>query len=170
MSLNELGENSQATVTLGKFVNNPIIKLSLACSFQKMFFIGQKLKHVHMTYYFLELLIFFWLALVGIYRLEFISYYIKEILHVNPAYTGNQSLNKNKDIYFHLSLILMLKNPVLLMLSKNSLSTVSNFSQFHEHNFLKVMKHLFCSSVNFKRFLIKKCPCCCVPTIFLNTF
>ena len=26
-----------------------IIKLSLACSFQKMFFIGQNLKHVHMT-------------------------------------------------------------------------------------------------------------------------
>ena len=36
-----------------------IIKLSLACSFPKMLFIGQNLKHVHMTYSFLELLIFF---------------------------------------------------------------------------------------------------------------
>ena len=36
-----------------------IIKLSLACSFRKMLFIGQNLKHVHMTYSFLELLIFF---------------------------------------------------------------------------------------------------------------
>ena len=35
-----------------------IIKLSLAYSFRNMFFIGQNLKHVHMTYSFLELLIF----------------------------------------------------------------------------------------------------------------
>ena len=28
-----------------------------------MFFIGQNLKHIYMTYSFLELLIFFWLAL-----------------------------------------------------------------------------------------------------------
>ena len=33
----------------------------MAYSFRKMFFIGQTLKHVHMTYSFLELLIFFWL-------------------------------------------------------------------------------------------------------------
>ena len=33
------------------------IKLSLAYIFRKMFFIGQNLKHVHMTYSFLELLI-----------------------------------------------------------------------------------------------------------------
>ena len=43
-----------------------IIKLSLAYSFRKMFFIGQNLKYVHMTYSFLELLIFFWLTLVDI--------------------------------------------------------------------------------------------------------
>ena len=40
-----------------------IIKLSLACSFRKMLFVGQNLKHVHMTYSFLELLIFFSLTL-----------------------------------------------------------------------------------------------------------
>ena len=40
-----------------------IIKLSLAYSFRTKFFIGQNLKHVHMTYSFLELLIFFWLTL-----------------------------------------------------------------------------------------------------------
>ena len=39
---NELGEKSQGTVILGKFVNKT--KLSLAYSFQKMFFIGRKLK------------------------------------------------------------------------------------------------------------------------------
>ena len=34
-----------------------------------MFFIGQNLKHVHMTYSFLELLIFFWLInlVIGVY-------------------------------------------------------------------------------------------------------
>ena len=46
-----------------------IIKLSLAYSFRKMFFIGQNLNHVHMTYSFLELLIFF-LTQVDIYFLE----------------------------------------------------------------------------------------------------
>ena len=48
-----------------------------------MFFIGQNLKHVHMTYSFLELLIFFWLTLVDIYCLELISHHAKEILYGN---------------------------------------------------------------------------------------
>ena len=41
----------------------------MAYSFWKMFFIGQNLNHVHMTYSFLELLIFF-LTQVDIYFLE----------------------------------------------------------------------------------------------------
>ena len=45
-----------------------------------MFLIGQKLKHVRMTYYFFEILIFFWLTLVDIYGLEFISRHITKIL------------------------------------------------------------------------------------------
>ena len=53
-----------------------IIKLSLAYSFRKMFFIGKNLKHVHMTYFFLELEIWFWLTLV-IQCLEFISHHTK---------------------------------------------------------------------------------------------
>ena len=48
-----------------------------------MFFIGQNLKYVHMTYSFLELLIFFWLTLVDIKCLEFISHHAKEIFYVN---------------------------------------------------------------------------------------
>ena len=36
-----------------------VMKLPLAYSFQKMFFIGQNFNRVYMTYYFLELLIFF---------------------------------------------------------------------------------------------------------------
>ena len=54
-----------------------IIKLSLDYTFRK-FSNGQNLKHVHMTYFFLELLIFFWLTLADVYCLEFISYYIKD--------------------------------------------------------------------------------------------
>ena len=79
-----------------------LIKLSLAYSFRKIFFIGQNLKHVHMTYSFLELLIFFWLTQVDIYCLEFISHHITEILYLNTNSKGNQSWNKNK--HFHLFL------------------------------------------------------------------
>ena len=55
------------------------VKLSLTYSFQKMLFIGQNLKHNHMASSFFELLIFFWLTLVNIDCLEFISRYIREI-------------------------------------------------------------------------------------------
>ena len=57
--MNELGEKSRVTIILGEFCEQAIIKLSLAYSFRKMFSIGQNLKHVHITYSFLELLIFF---------------------------------------------------------------------------------------------------------------
>ena len=45
-----------------------IIKLSVAYSFRRMFFIGQNLKHVLMTYSFLKLLIFFLLILIQKYK------------------------------------------------------------------------------------------------------
>ena len=65
-----------------------------------MFFIGQILKHAHMTYSFLELLIFFWLTPT--------SYHAKDMLYViNTIFMRNQSLNKSK--HFHLFVILMLK-------------------------------------------------------------
>ena len=79
--------------------NMAIIKLSLVYSFRRMFFIGQNLKHVHMAYSFLELLIF---------CLEFISPHTKEILYVNTNFIGNQSWNTNYELF----LILMLKKPV----------------------------------------------------------
>ena len=63
----------------------------MAYSFRKMFFIGQKLKHVHITYSLLELFIFFLLYLLDIYYLQFISYHIKELLYVNTHFKGNQS-------------------------------------------------------------------------------
>ena len=52
-----------------------------------MFFIGQNLKHVDLTY-FIQLLIFFWLTLVDIHWIEIISHYIKEILYVNKKFKG----------------------------------------------------------------------------------
>ena len=50
--MNELGEKSGATIIVSTFVNKAILKFLLAYSFWKMVFIGQNLKHVHMTYYF----------------------------------------------------------------------------------------------------------------------
>ena len=64
-------------------------------SFRKMFFIGQNLKHVYMTYSFLE----FWCSfncLVGVYSLGFISHHNTEILYVNTNTKGDQSWNKKK--------------------------------------------------------------------------
>ena len=81
-----------------------IIKLSLAYIFRKMFFIGQNLKHVHMTYSFLELLIFFWLTQVDIDCLEFISHHNKEMLYLNTNSKRIQSWNKNKRFHLFLSL------------------------------------------------------------------
>ena len=52
-----------------------IIKLSVAYSFRRMFFIGQNLKHVLMTYSFLELLIFFLLTLIQKYRYSLFGAY-----------------------------------------------------------------------------------------------
>ena len=59
-------------------------------SFQKMFFIGQNLNHVHMTHSFVQLLIFF--------CLEFISHHTKEILYVNTNFMGNKSWNTNHQL------------------------------------------------------------------------
>ena len=93
-----------------------------------------------MTYFFLELLIFFWLTLVDIYYLEFISHHLKEMLYVNTWTHGNQLWNKNK--YFHLLLILMLKKPVFNIKLK-SLCVIFNFSQFHEHNIRGSLSQMF---------------------------
>ena len=79
-----------------KICKQTIIKLLLTYSFQKMFFIGQNLKYVHMTYSFVKVLIFFWLTLVNIYCLEFISHYIKEIMDISKNSKGNESWKRNK--------------------------------------------------------------------------
>ena len=73
-----------------------IIELLLAYSFRKILFIDQNLKHVHVTYSFLERLIFFRLTLVNIYCLEFISHY-KEILYINTNFKGRQSSIRSKE-------------------------------------------------------------------------
>ena len=77
------------TIFMDVICVSSLIKLLLAHSFREMFFIKQNLKFVHMTYSFLELLIYFWLTLVNIYCLEFISHYIKKILYINTNSKGN---------------------------------------------------------------------------------
>ena len=59
-----------------------------------MFFNGQKLKPIHVTYSFLELLIFFWLTLVDISCLEFITHHAKETLYVNKYKLHGKPIKK----------------------------------------------------------------------------
>ena len=51
-----------------------------------------------MTYSVLELLIFSWLALVGICCLDFISHYTEEILYVSKKFKNNFNKNSNHEI------------------------------------------------------------------------
>ena len=100
----ELGEKSWTKIILSW---QAIIKLWLACSFRIMYFVSWKLKHVHVTYSFDELLLFFWLTLVDIFCLKFdFSLHQRNTLHNSK---GNN--DKNSEIHFHLSQMLMLKNP-----------------------------------------------------------
>ena len=63
LSLNELGEKSRATIILGKFVKKPKSNCHWLIVSGKCFSLVRILKHVHMAYSFLELLIFFCLTL-----------------------------------------------------------------------------------------------------------
>ena len=78
-------------------------------------------------------MIFFWLNLVNIYYLEFISRYIKEMLYINTNYKGNQVKEMQLDLHFHLPLILILKNPFFFSSRvKISYLQLFDFSQFYE--------------------------------------
>ena len=79
LSLNEHREKSQVTI----ISKQALIKVSLAYNFLENVFIGQDLKHNHMKFSFLELLISFWLTLVVYFH------HIKEILHINTNSKGN---------------------------------------------------------------------------------
>ena len=88
-----------------------------------MFFISQNLKHILVTYSFLELLIFFLSILVQI----FISYHIlhiKAILYLNRNSKGNQIWNKNKS-----NVVLKLKPSILpcLVIAMTSSGSISWF-------------------------------------------
>ena len=61
-----------------------------------MFLASQNLKDVCITYFLLELLIFFCLTVVDICCLKFVSHYIKEILYVN---TGPNETNHEKKTF-----------------------------------------------------------------------
>ena len=80
-----------------------LIKLSLAYSFRKIFFIGQNLNDVHITYSFLELLIFFWFnsSRYWLFGVFFSSHHRNTVSEYNSK--GNQSWNKNKHLNLFLS-------------------------------------------------------------------
>ena len=112
-------------------------------SFRKMFFIGQNLKLVYVTYSFLELLIFF--------CLEFISQHTKEILYVNTNFKGNQSWNTNHELV----------SDIDIEKKKRSFNVklkliMYKFSQFHEHIFRSSRSHMFFKIAALKNFAILK--------------
>ena len=80
-----------ATIILGKQV---IIKLSLAYSFQKVFFIGQNLKHVYMTFvsWTFDLLLVKYGRYLVLWVLKEISYNTKKILLVNTNFIGKKPI------------------------------------------------------------------------------
>ena len=91
-----------------------------------MFFIGQNLKHVHMTYSFLELLILF--------CLEFISHHTKEIFYANTNFTGNQSWNTNHEFVSNIDVEKICFFNVKLKLGFFFFSFSICFFFFHKHS------------------------------------
>ena len=106
----------------------------MAYSFRKMLLIGQNLKHVHMTYSFLELLIFFWLTQVDIYSLKFISHHITEILYLDTDQTPKETNHEIKTsiftCFFH-EIKTNIFTSFFNIRLKNPLWTSFIFSQFH---------------------------------------
>ena len=95
-----------------------MIKLLLAYSFQKMLLIGQSSKHVHMTYSFLELLIFF-LFNSSTYLLFKVYFYLcKYILQRKPheiktnryTFLLASDIDIEKSFFFNIALKFMINN------------------------------------------------------------
>ena len=91
-----MNSETRATIAVVKFCKQATIKLSLAYSFRKKIFIGRNLKHVHITYYFLELLIFFSLKkyCMGNQSWNTIHEFISDIDVENPAVKLKLLINK----------------------------------------------------------------------------
>ena len=120
-----------------------------------MFFVGQDLKHVHMTYLFLNFIIF-WLTLVNIYRLEFIPHYIKGILRIKYKLQRKRIIKQIQiGLHFHLPLILNLKNPGFFYVElKILINNFFNFSKLHEHIFRYSRSQMFFKIGVLKNFVI----------------
>ena len=89
-----------------------------------------------MTYYFVELFIFFRLVIEDVYCLQFIFHYTKGMLYVNINSKKKNNLEIKKLKYTFL--------PVLdADVEESCLSTIFHFSQFYENSSLKVIKQTF---------------------------
>ena len=132
MSLNELGEKSQATVILGKFCKQTIIKLSLAYSFRKIFFHWSKFKARSHEIFFSWSFVFFFLE--------------KYCMWIKTSWGTNYEIP-----LMNLFLILMLKKPEV----KLKLLWINfNVSQFHEHIFRSSRLQMFFKIGGLKYFAI----------------
>ena len=109
------------------------------------FCIGQILKHVHVIYSLLELLIFFRSTLVDIFCSKFDSLmHQRKNVRKYILQRKQRTEQKQREIQFHMSGLLMLKNPCLLMRFKNFLSTIFNCLQLRHcflNTFLIILKH-----------------------------
>ena len=101
------------------------------------FFFGQNLKHIHMTWSFLEVLIFTWLTLINIYCLRVISHCIKKVLYINKNSKGSQSSKRYGMCHQHVTYIHLLCLKFLLHWS------ICWPSGFCVENLVDVNKHLW---------------------------
>ena len=91
-----------------------IIKLSLAHSFRKVFFIGFLDARSHDIFFsrtfYLLLVNCSWYLMLGVLKKIFLTTPKKNYMQMQTSWERNQSWNKNK--HFNLFLVLMLKKPV----------------------------------------------------------
>ena len=121
----------------------------MAYSFRKMLFIGQNWKHVHMTYSFLELLIFFWLTLLFIVWNLFITTSKKYRIWIQISWETNPEVKTN---IFTCFWYWCWKN--LFLNVKLKLVIYFNFSQLHEHIFRSSCTQMFFKIGALKNFAI----------------
>ena len=117
----------------------------MAYSFRKIFFIGQNLKHVHMTFSSWT----FNLLLINstVFRLYFFNMPNKYCMWIKTNVMGNQSWNKSK--HFHLFLILMLKKSGFF-----NVKLILFMNNFYKHIFRSSRLQMFFKISALKNFAI----------------
>ena len=113
----------------------------MAYSFRKILFIGQNLKHVHMTYSFLELLIFFWLTLdtISVWSL-FLSSQKKYFMWVQTLWETNYKIKTIifKNLFFDVKLKFLMNKSEFFSVSWTYFQRSSRSQMFFK---IRALKH-----------------------------